>query len=86
MVRACVSAAGYGHGEVVHLDNPRVEDETDHYFNPSNEGFTRLGLKPHGLEYALVESMCKYVEERKDHVDRKSLRPRVDWRDLGAKR
>ena len=65
--------------EVLCVDNPRVEAD-EHYYNPRAEKLVRLGLKPTLLGEELVESMLRRISERKEHVDRDVLAPKITWR------
>jgi UDP-sulfoquinovose synthase len=65
--------------EINHIDNPRVEKE-DHYFNAKNTNLLELGLKPHYLSDALLDSLLNFAVKYSDRIDRKQILPKVSWR------
>jgi len=62
-----------------HLPDPRVEAE-DHYYNARHTKLAELGLKPHLLGSALLDSLMNIALEYKDRIDPSLLLPRVNWR------
>ncbi len=74
-----VTTAYPGESSVEHLDNPRVETE-DHHFSVVHTALEDLGLKPHLLSDTLLSSMFGIIEQHQTRVDRRCLRPAVDWR------
>jgi len=66
---------------VEHLPNPRVEIE-EHYYNPKNTSLISLGLQPHFLSDALLDSLMNIVIRYQDRIDRKIIAPKVKWRDV----
>lgn len=65
--------------EIAHIDNPRVEQEK-HYYNAKNTRLLDLGLKPHYLSEALIDSLLHFAIKYKDRVDKNEIMPRVSWR------
>jgi UDP-sulfoquinovose synthase len=65
--------------EVNHLPNPRVELE-EHYFNAKNTKLLDLGLHPHFLSEALLDSLLNIAIKYRDRIDAKEILPRVQWR------
>ena len=65
--------------EIEHYDNPRVELE-EHYYNATNTKLRELGLKPHYLGEELVRSMLKTIDQHKDRVISRAIRPKTKWR------
>jgi UDP-sulfoquinovose synthase len=65
--------------EVQNIDNPRVESE-EHYFNAKNTNLLDLGLQPHFLSDALIDSLLNFAVKYRDRVDRKQILPKVQWR------
>ncbi|NJK34616.1 MAG: NAD-dependent epimerase/dehydratase family protein [Oscillatoriales cyanobacterium SM2_2_1] len=65
--------------EVDHLPNPRVELE-EHYFNAKNTKLLDLGLSPHFLSEALLDSLLNIAIRYRDRIDTKEILPRVKWR------
>lgn len=65
--------------QVNHLDNPRVEKE-EHYFNAKNTNLLDLGLQPHYLSEALLDSLLNFAIKYQERVDQKQILPKVSWR------
>ncbi|MBD2307109.1 NAD-dependent epimerase/dehydratase family protein [Chroococcidiopsis sp. FACHB-1243] len=65
--------------EVNNLDNPRIERE-EHYFNAKNTNLLSLGLQPHFLSEALLDSLLNFAVKYQDRVDKKHILPKVSWR------
>lgn len=62
-----------------HLPDPRVEAES-HYYNAKHSRLVDLGLKPHLLSDALLDSLMNIAVRYRDRVDQSHFQPRVDWR------
>jgi UDP-sulfoquinovose synthase len=65
------------------VDNPRVEAES-HYYRAAHTRLLDLGLAPHLLSEALIDSMFAIVERNKSRADLDTIRPTVSWRATGA--
>ena len=65
--------------QISNLDNPRVELE-EHYFNAKNTSLLSLGLEPHYLSDALLDSLLNFATKYKHRVDEKEILPKVSWR------
>ncbi|MEI6329233.1 MAG: NAD-dependent epimerase/dehydratase family protein [Pseudanabaena sp. ELA645] len=65
--------------EVQNIDNPRVELE-EHYFNAKNTNLLDLGLQPHFLSDALLDSLLNFAVKYRDRIDHKQILPKVQWR------
>jgi UDP-sulfoquinovose synthase len=65
--------------EVKHLEDPRVEMQ-EHYYNARNTELRKLGLIPHCLSDALLNSLLNFAIKYKDRVDETQILPRVTWR------
>lgn len=65
--------------EVRHLDNPRVERE-EHYYNAKNTNLLSLGLQPHYLSEALLDSLLNFAVKYQNRVDNNQILPKVSWR------
>ena len=65
--------------ELQHLENPRVESQ-GHYYNAKNTELRSLGLKPHHLSEALVNSLLNFAIKYKNRVDETQILPTVKWR------
>jgi UDP-sulfoquinovose synthase len=61
------------------IDNPRFELE-EHYYNAVHTKLLDLGLKPHLLNEALVESMFGWIDRYKDRVITEHILPRDRWK------
>jgi UDP-sulfoquinovose synthase len=66
---------------IEHLPDPRVEAE-EHYYNAKHTKLAQLGLKPHLLSEALLDSLLNIALEFKDRIDTSLLLPRVNWRNV----
>ncbi|MFM7885670.1 MAG: UDP-sulfoquinovose synthase [Pseudanabaena sp.] len=65
--------------EVQNIENPRVELE-EHYFNAKNTNLLDLGLQPHFLSEALLDSLLNFAIRYRDRIDEKQILPKVRWR------
>lgn len=65
--------------EIEHLPDPRVEAE-EHYYNAKHSKLIDLGLKPHLLSNALLDSLLNIAMKYKDRIDASLMLPRVNWR------
>ena len=79
-----VAALYQGHVRIEHLDNPRVEMD-QHYYHAAHDGLLRLGLEPHLLSAALVESGFETVQRHRNRIDTRVILPLSRWKpDLAA--
>jgi len=60
-------------------ENPRVEAE-QHYYNAKNTRLIDLGLEPHNLGDALLDTLLNVAIKYRDRVDERQIRPQVRWR------
>jgi len=65
--------------DIRNISNPRVEKE-EHYYNPKNEKFLKLGLQPHKLSDVLLDSMLKRIIEAKENIDTSIILPSIKWK------
>jgi UDP-sulfoquinovose synthase len=65
--------------EIDHHPDPRVEAE-EHYYNAKHSKLVDLGLKPHLLSNALLDSLLNIALKYKDRIDAQLMLPRVNWR------
>jgi UDP-sulfoquinovose synthase len=65
--------------EIEHLPDPRVEAE-EHYYNAKHSKLIDLGLKPHLLSNALLDSLLNIALKYKERIDPSLMLPRVNWR------
>ncbi len=59
--------------------NPRVESE-EHYYNAKHTRLLDLGLEPHYLSDALLDSLLNIAVKHRGRADLDAVNPRVDWR------
>ena len=64
--------------QVINVPNPRTEME-EHYYNAKNSKLQDLGLEPHLMSDALMDSLLKIIIEYKDRVDKSLILPGVNW-------
>jgi UDP-sulfoquinovose synthase len=65
--------------EIANYPNPRVELE-EHYFNAKNTKLLDLGLEPHYLSDALLDSLLNFAIKYSDRIDRDQIMPKVQWK------
>jgi UDP-sulfoquinovose synthase len=65
--------------EIDHLPDPRVEAE-EHYYNAKHSKLIDLGLQPHLLSNALLDSLLNIALKYKGRIDPSLMLPRVNWR------
>ncbi|HEU0003839.1 MAG TPA: NAD-dependent epimerase/dehydratase family protein [Ktedonobacteraceae bacterium] len=65
--------------QIRYLPNPRVEAE-QHYYNASHTRLIELGLEPHLLNGAVLESLIDLAIQRRSHIDKNLILPTVNWR------
>lgn len=64
--------------EIKHVENPRNEDDTDHYYEPEREKLEELGYEPTQPLRDEVEETARIVEEYADRVP-DDLSPETEW-------
>jgi UDP-sulfoquinovose synthase len=65
--------------KIHHLPDPRVEAE-QHYYNAKHSRLVDLGLVPHQLSEALLDSLLNIAVQYRDRAEASTMLPRVDWR------
>jgi UDP-sulfoquinovose synthase len=65
--------------QIDHLPDPRVEAE-EHYYNAKHSRLIDLGLKPHQLSEALLDSLLNITLKYRHRVDRSVMLPQINWR------
>lgn len=70
--------------KAINVPNPRVEAE-EHYYNAKHTKLGELGLKPHLLSDALLDSLLNFAVMYKDRVDMAQIMPAVSWKKAGVK-
>ncbi|KAL3691068.1 hypothetical protein R1sor_004719 [Riccia sorocarpa] len=84
---ALVTKAGQKLGievKTAHVQNPRVEAE-EHYYNAKHSKLVELGLEPHYLGDALLDSLLNVAVTYADRVDNEQILPAVSWKKIGTK-
>jgi UDP-sulfoquinovose synthase len=71
--------------EVEHLPDPRIESE-QHYYNAKHSKLIDLGLEPHYLSDALLDSLVNIAARYRDRIDPSMFLPRVNWRSVSNDR
>src|SRR6516164_8786167 len=71
--------------EIDHLPDPRVEAE-EHYYNAKHSKLIDLGLEPHLLSDALLDSLVTIAVRYRDRVDHSLMMPQVNWREFQNQR
>lgn len=66
--------------EIDHLSDPRVEAE-QHYYNAKHSKLIELGLEPHLLSDALLDSLMNVALKYRDRIDPAVMMPRINWRE-----
>eukprot|EP00245_Coleochaete_scutata_P000249 TRINITY_DN1029_c0_g1_i1.p1 TRINITY_DN1029_c0_g1~~TRINITY_DN1029_c0_g1_i1.p1 ORF type:complete len:516 (-),score=86.67 TRINITY_DN1029_c0_g1_i1:869-2350(-) len=69
--------------KTISVPNPRVEAE-EHYYNAKHSRLEELGLKPHLLSNALLDSLLNFAIQYKDRVDYSQIMPAVSWKKIGV--
>ena len=83
-----VQAAGAKLGlnvEIERLPDPRVEAE-EHYYNAKHSKLIDLGLKPHYLSDALLDSLMNIALRYRDRIDPAMFLPQINWRNTTNER
>ncbi|MDX1977240.1 MAG: UDP-sulfoquinovose synthase [Pseudanabaenaceae cyanobacterium bins.68] len=65
--------------QINNYPNPRVELE-EHYFNAKNTKLLDLGLQPHYLSEALLDSLLNFAIKYRDRIDQAQILPKVTWK------
>jgi UDP-sulfoquinovose synthase len=77
-VAAVAGEMGLGPG-LVHVPNPRVEQE-QHYYRAAHTELLSLGLEPHMLDDGLIRSLLRLAIRFSDRIAQDKLLPEVHWR------
>lgn len=64
---------------IEYLPNPRVEAE-QHYYHAAHTRLLELGLEPHLLNGAVLESLIKLACKQREQIDKNLIMPTVNWR------
>ena len=68
-----------------HQPDPRVESE-QHYYHAKHSKLIDLGLQPHFLCDSLLDSLMNIAIRYADRIDRRTLQPKVNWRNTRNER
>jgi len=63
---------------ITHIPNPRVEAEA-HYYRARNRNLLDLGLQPHPLSLAMLESLLAIALKWRERIDLDAILPRISW-------
>jgi len=66
--------------QIAHFANPRVEAE-QHYYNATHRRLLELGLEPHLLSGAVLDSLINLAVKHRERIDRSLILPTVNWRE-----
>jgi UDP-sulfoquinovose synthase len=72
-----------GDAVIDHSPTPRVEKE-EHYYRAAHTKLLDLGLVPHLLTSAVIQSILGVAQKYKENVDVEAIRPTVDWRSTAS--
>ena len=64
---------------IVHLENPRTEDDSEHYYEPEKAVLERLGYEPSTTVEEVFERTHAIIQEHTDRIDLDELLPDVSW-------
>jgi UDP-sulfoquinovose synthase len=67
--------------DVEHIRDPRVEAE-EHYYSAKHSKLQDLGLEPHLLSEALLDSLISVAVKYRERIDTSLFMPRVSWRSV----
>jgi UDP-sulfoquinovose synthase len=65
--------------DIEHMPTPRVEAE-EHYYNARHSKLIDLGLRPHCLSDALLDSLMNIAIKYQSRVDTGAFLPQVSWK------
>ena len=71
--------------QITSVPNPRIEAE-EHYYNAKNSKLKDLGLEPHLLGDAILDSLLQVAVEYKDRCDHQLILPANAWGSSGVSR
>src|SRR5579884_3914922 len=71
--------------EIERFPDPRVEAE-EHYYNAKHSKLIDLGLKPHYLSDALLDSLMNIALRYRDRIDPAMFLPQINWRNTTNER
>ncbi len=68
---------------IEHVENPRVEKD-QHYYHAAHDRLLALGLEPHLLSEATLNSLFRVVSRWQDRIDQRVIPPFARWRPARA--
>jgi UDP-sulfoquinovose synthase len=63
---------------IKHIANPRIEEES-HYYNPTYQGLSELGVVPHYLTDAVITALINKVDKYKHNICKDIIYKGVKW-------
>jgi UDP-sulfoquinovose synthase len=72
-----------GNAVIDHTPDPRVEKQ-EHYYRAAHTKLLDLGLVPHLLTSAVLQSILAVADKYKSKVDVAAIRPTVEWRSTAS--
>jgi nucleoside-diphosphate-sugar epimerase len=75
-----ISYLSTGSCAILHLDNPRVEQEVHEYFT-TNQGLKNLGYVPNNSMYQNLKDLFTSLYQYRDKVNQDVIIPKTKWRD-----
>jgi|Laugresbdmm110sn_1035088.scaffolds.fasta_scaffold16163_3 UDP-sulfoquinovose synthase len=60
------------------IQNPRHEMQ-NHYYNPQNKSFIKLGLKPKKINQKFIISVLEKINNYKERIDIGTIDPEIKW-------
>ena len=61
------------------IENPRVE-QSEHYYNPKNFNFKKLGLKPRKISEVILNEMIDEIVKYKNNFKSELILPKIKWK------
>ncbi|MFB6361027.1 MAG: NAD-dependent epimerase/dehydratase family protein [Halobacteriales archaeon] len=65
--------------EIAHLENPREEDDSEHFYDPDREVLDQLGYEPSATVEEVFKRTYEVVNRYTDRIPVDELRPDVYW-------
>ena len=65
--------------KIRYIKNPRIEDD-EHYYNPINAKFKKLGLNIIKFDEKLIENFITKINNYKDNSDKDQILPNIYWK------
>ena len=84
MVQTAAQFIGPDSGDRSLTRSPRRSRQ--HYYNAKHSKLIDLGLKPHFLSDSLLDSLMNIAVKYSDRIDRSTLYPTVNWRNVRNER